>query len=83
MVHVHIYKHYTPLSCWIVFDLRVLIMIHYFRWRAWMIISKIPEAEREEVHLKASAAEALDGRRREWGCKRRWKGDYMSMVSLF
>jgi hypothetical protein len=48
-----------------------------------MIISKIPEAEREEVHLKASAAEALDGRRREWGCKRRWKGDYMSMVSLF
>lgn len=48
-----------------------------------MIISKIPQAERKEVHLKASAAEALDGRRREWGCRRRWKGDYMSLVSLF
>jgi hypothetical protein len=48
-----------------------------------MIISKIPEAEREEVHLKSSAAEALDGRRTEWGCKRRWKGDYMSLVRLF
>jgi hypothetical protein len=48
-----------------------------------MVISKIPEAEREEVHLKASTAEALDGRRKEWGCKRRWKGDYMSLVRLF
>lgn len=53
-----------------------------YRWRAWTIICKIPEAQREEVHLKASAAEALEGRRKEWGCRRRWKGDYMSLVRL-
>lgn len=32
--------------------------------------------------MKASAAEALDGRRQEWACKRRWKGDYLSVVSV-
>ncbi|XP_013401655.1 unconventional myosin-Id [Lingula anatina] len=50
------------------------------RWRAYMILKPIPEAERPTYRLKIAAAEVL-GRRKEWGFQRKWLGNYLAESS--
>jgi len=56
---------------------QTLMKVHE-RWRAYMILRKIPVEERPSMHLKVYAADALKGRRREWGFTRKWEGNYLS-----
>uniref|UniRef100_A0A0B7ADG6 Myosin motor domain-containing protein n=2 Tax=Arion vulgaris TaxID=1028688 RepID=A0A0B7ADG6_9EUPU len=48
------------------------------RWRAFMIISKIPERDRPMMRLKVIAGDILAGRRASWGVKRNWDGNYLA-----
>ena len=47
-----------------------------------MIIKRIPPEEQAGFHVKVYAAEALRGKRQEWGASRRWHGDYLRLVSV-
>ena len=47
------------------------------RWRAKVILLRIPVRDRPEVQLKAIAFGALDNRRRNWGYNRKWLGNYL------
>lgn len=55
--------------------------LFHTRWRAFMILSKIPENERPLVRLKVMAGDLLVGRRADWGVKRNWEGNYLASVS--
>ena len=50
------------------------------RWRAYMVISRIPASERPQLHLKVLTVDALNQRRSHWGCERQWQGDYLRQV---
>jgi hypothetical protein len=50
------------------------------RWRAGIILAKMPEHLREALPQKLAAFEAFNGKRTEWGYSRRWKGDYLAIV---
>ncbi|XP_074658993.1 unconventional myosin-Id-like [Tubulanus polymorphus] len=50
------------------------------RWRAHMVLSKIPRDERPMLQLKVLAADALNNKRRAWGFKRKWEGNYLAKV---
>lgn len=50
------------------------------RWRAYMILKPIPEAERPSLQIKIYAADALKGRRQDWGSRRIWEGNYLTNV---
>ena len=52
------------------------------RWRAYMIMNRIPENERPSMHLKVLAADTLKGRRSQWGYSRSWKGNYLTQVKI-
>ncbi|PRD26329.1 UNVERIFIED_CONTAM: Unconventional myosin-Id [Trichonephila clavipes] len=58
----------------------ILQKIHE-RWRAYMILRKIPREQWPEMHLKVNAAEVLTGRREDWGYHRKWEGNYLSFTS--
>jgi len=49
------------------------------RWRASVILSRIPKDQWNEMKQKVYAAEALRGRRSEWGFQRRWHNDYLAL----
>lgn len=49
------------------------------RWRAKVILLRIPLRERPEVQLKAIAYGALNKRRGNWGHNRKWEGNYLLM----
>ncbi|KFM66883.1 Myosin-IA, partial [Stegodyphus mimosarum] len=51
------------------------------RWRAYMILRKIPREQWAELNLKVTAAEVLKGRRQDWGFHRKWEGNYLSSTS--
>ncbi|XP_050418381.2 unconventional myosin-Id isoform X2 [Patella vulgata] len=51
------------------------------RWRANMILRKIPRDERPALRLKVTAGDVLKGRRQEWGFKRKWEGNYLANVT--
>ncbi|GAB6033416.1 Unconventional myosin-Ia [Chamberlinius hualienensis] len=51
------------------------------QWRACMILKKIPRDEWPQLRIKITAAEALKGRRIEWGYSRKWEGNYLSLTS--
>lgn len=53
----------------------------FSRWRACVILKKIPRDEWQQLRIKICAAEALKGRRSEWGYSRKWEGNYLSMAS--
>ncbi|XP_044731284.1 unconventional myosin ID [Chrysoperla carnea] len=53
----------------------------YKKWRAEMILSKIPVEERPQLRLKITAASALKNKRLQWGQARKWEGDYLSRSS--
>ncbi|CAH1788197.1 unnamed protein product [Owenia fusiformis] len=48
------------------------------RWIYNMILKNVPVDERPGLRLKICATEALKGRRREWGIKRKWQGNYLA-----
>ncbi|KAG1662253.1 Myosin-IA [Nymphon striatum] len=49
------------------------------RWRAWMALRKIPRNEWGQMQLKVLAADALQGKRHNWGYQRKWEGNYLAM----
>lgn len=49
------------------------------RWRAKVILLRIPVRDRPEVQLKAIAYGCLDNRRKNWGYNRKWLGNYLSL----
>ncbi|KAF5295154.1 hypothetical protein FQR65_LT10542 [Abscondita terminalis] len=49
------------------------------RWRAYMILSKVPKKEWPQLKLKISAASVLNNKRATWGRSREWHGNYLSM----
>ncbi len=49
------------------------------RWRAKVILLRIPVRDRPEVQLKAVAFGALEQRRSNWGYNRKWSGSYLNM----
>ncbi|KAF8795174.1 Unconventional myosin ID like protein [Argiope bruennichi] len=51
------------------------------RWRAYMVLRKIPREQWPEMHLKVTAAEVLRGRRDNWGYHRKWEGNYLASTS--
>lgn len=48
-----------------------------FRWRAKVILLRIPVRERPEMQLKTIAYGALKKRRENWGYSRKWAGNYL------
>ncbi|XP_052797829.1 unconventional myosin-Id-like [Mya arenaria] len=48
------------------------------RWRANMILQKVPQDERPALQLKCSAHSMLRGQRSEWGMRRKWEGNYLA-----
>lgn len=48
------------------------------RWRAQMILSKIPRNEWPQMKLKVTAASALLNKRAHYGLARKWEGNYLS-----
>ena len=52
------------------------------RWRAQMILSKVPRDEWDQLRLKVTAGEVLAGKRQDWGVHLTWKGDYLADNSL-
>jgi len=54
-----------------------LFPIFINRWRAHMILKPIPSDERPILKLKVLAADALKGRRKDWGSGRKWEANYI------
>ena len=52
----------------------------YCRWRAHIILSRLPQESWPEMQLKCAAYEALNKRRANWGYDRTWLGDYLAQV---
>ncbi|KAK7010457.1 unconventional myosin-Id [Biomphalaria glabrata] len=50
----------------------------HLRWRAFMILSRIPVADRPMMRLKVMAGDVLVGKRADWGVKRNWEGNYLA-----
>lgn len=48
------------------------------RWRAYMILSKIPRKEWPQLKIKISAASVLKNKRPTWGQTRQWQGNYLA-----
>ncbi|CAG9816020.1 unnamed protein product, partial [Phaedon cochleariae] len=48
------------------------------RWRAQMILSRIPRNEWPQMKLKITAASALVNKRARYGVNRKWEGNYLS-----
>ena len=46
-----------------------------------MVLQKIPRDKWPELQLKVIAADALKGRRQNWGYHRKWEGNYLASVS--
>lgn len=58
-------------------------VIVYCRWRAHIILSRLPQESWPEMQLKCAAYEALNKRRANWGYNRTWLGDYLAQVKGF
>jgi myosin-1 len=54
------------------------LKLMYQRWRALMVLRKVPREEWPEMHLKVIAADALKSQRKEWGITRAWTGNYLA-----
>lgn len=62
-------------------DTLIIIRKAYNRWRAYMILKKIPQAEWPQLKLKISAASVLRNKRSSWGQNRKWEGNYLSKLN--
>lgn len=50
------------------------------RWRAYMVLKKIPREDWGQMKLKITAASALLRKRKEWGVSRKWEGNYLAIL---
>lgn len=50
----------------------------FTRWRARMILSKVPREEWHQLRLKITAASVLRNKRPLWGQARKWEGNYLA-----
>lgn len=48
------------------------------RWRAYMILQRIPPEEWPQLRLKVTAAAILSGKRQDIGLKQKWEGNYLA-----
>jgi myosin-1 len=48
------------------------------RWRAELVLQKVPIQDRPEVQLKCIAYDMLQDRCAEWGLSRKWHGNYLA-----
>ncbi|KAF4516830.1 hypothetical protein B566_EDAN006224 [Ephemera danica] len=48
------------------------------RWRAWMVLRRIPREDWQQLRHKVNACEALSGKRPQYGLMRRWEGNYLA-----
>lgn len=62
-------------------DIAGLLRSAFNRWRAYMILSKIPQKEWPQLKLKISAASVLKNKRPSWGQARQWEGNYLGSHS--
>lgn len=54
----------------------------YFRWKAWMLLGKIPKEQWTEFRLKVIATCLLGGRRPNFGLQDSWHGDYLASTGF-
>ena len=47
-----------------------------------MILGAVPKTEWLQVQNKCATMDALDGRRKDWGCVRNWVGNYLVKVCM-
>jgi myosin-1 len=48
-----------------------------------MILKKIPAEEHPQWRVKVMAGNILVRKRRDWGLRRKWEGNYLAQVCLF
>lgn len=48
------------------------------RWRAHMILSRVPREDWPQLQLKVTAGEVLAGKRADWGVHQKWLGNYLA-----
>ncbi|KAK3589621.1 hypothetical protein CHS0354_043081 [Potamilus streckersoni] len=48
------------------------------RWRANMILKKVPRPEWPMLQTKCTAQDVLKGQRADWGYRRKWEGNYLA-----
>lgn len=84
MKTLHVLLFHTFMYCSLTFGVTHVTMVtaatlisNLSRWRAKVILLRIPVRDRPEVQLKAIAFGALDNRRRNWGYNRKWLGNYL------
>lgn len=51
----------------------------YRRWKAWLLLRRIPRETWPEFRLKVIAAGALSGKRVNYGLSEKWHGNYLAM----
>ncbi|XP_062423614.1 unconventional myosin-Ig [Rhea pennata] len=51
------------------------------RWRARQIVKNIPPSDAAQIRAKVAAMGALQGLRKDWGCRRSWARDYLSSAA--
>lgn len=59
------------------------LQLVHSRWRAGVILGRMPSHLRASLLPKIAAYESLNGKRQWWGYHRYWKGDYLTHVSYF
>ncbi|CAG9773885.1 unnamed protein product [Ceutorhynchus assimilis] len=61
-------------------DTARLFRMAFNRWRAYMILSKVPKPDWAQMKLKISAASVLINKRAHYGINRKWEGNYLSRL---
>ncbi|CAH0564005.1 unnamed protein product [Brassicogethes aeneus] len=58
-----------------------LLRSAFRRWRAYMILKKIPREEWPQMQLKITAASVFLRKRKEFGVNRKWEGNYLGLLA--
>lgn len=46
------------------------------------MLKSVPKEQWPEVRIKSATIEGLNGRKKQYGLRRRWLGDYLRLVSI-
>ncbi|XP_076272228.1 unconventional myosin ID isoform X2 [Rhynchophorus ferrugineus] len=57
-----------------------LLQAAHLRWRAYIILSRIPKNDWPQMKVKVSAASVLVNKRSHYGLDRKWEGNYLSKL---
>lgn len=52
----------------------------YLRWRAWLLLRRIPREQWAEYRLKIIAISALANKRQNYGLHEKWHGNYLALA---